>query len=124
MDVYRRFIPCMVDDMKGMFGMDYNTLKDNLKMVHHPKLNVLLKIFFGWFPEMEGHVFPDVSGPLVKRLSPSELQARIFAACLDDKEDRMREIGTLLLDLADKKIPPLSELEILLKKEKPDKKRH
>lgn len=122
MDLYRQLIPCKVDDMKAVFGMGYNTLKDNLKMVHHPKLKVLLDAFFGWFPEMEGNVFPDVSRELAKRLSPSEVQARIFAACLDDDEDRMREVGALLIKLADKKIPPLSELEMLLEKKESDKK--
>lgn len=124
MDLYRQLIPCKVDDMKVVFGMGYNKLKDNLQMVHHPKLKVLLDAFFGWFPEMEGNVFPDVSRELAKRLNPGEVQARIFAACLDNDEDRMREVGTLLIKLADKELPPFSVLEKLLKKKEYDKKKH
>lgn len=124
MEVYNKLMPCSAQDVKEMFGMARNTLTNNLKLSHHPKLKVLLSIFFGWFPEMEGHVFPDTPRELAKHLSPIELQARIFAACLDDNADRMKEAGELLILLAEKKIPSLSELEMLLKKKESDKKKH
>lgn len=124
MEVYNKLMPCSAQDVKEVFGMARNTLTNNLKLSHHPKLKVLLSIFFGWFPEMEGHVFPDTPREIAKHLSPIELQVRIFAAFLDDDADRMREVGNSLILLADKKIPSLSELEMLLKKKESDKKKH
>lgn len=124
MDLYRRLIPCKVEDMQAVFGMGYNKLKDNLQMTHHPKLKVLLDVFLGWFPEMEENIFPDVSPELAKRLHPSEVQTRILAACLNNDRERMREVGTLLIKLADKELPSLSVLEKLLKEKEADKKKH
>ena len=124
MEVYNRLMPCSAQDVKEVFGMARNTLTNNLKLSHHPKLRVLLSIFSGWFPEMEGRVFPDASREVASRLSPCELQARIFAACLDDDVDRMKKVSALLNMLADKKIPSLPELEMLLEKKKSDKKKH
>lgn len=122
--VYIHLMGVCTTNAKEEFGIVRNTLNENLKGNHHPKLQVLLDIFFGLFPDWEGRVFPDALKGASRFLTPDELDARIFATCLDDDAERMKSVAELLVKLADKEIPPFSELDALWEKEKSDKKKN
>lgn len=121
MKVYEQMMGLRNTEAKELFNMAYNTLKDNLDGKHHPKLDVLLNIFQGMFPDGEGRVFPDALKGSVKYLTPEEMHARIFAACMDDDAEKVKEVAGIMIKLADGKISSFSELEALLKKKRSDK---
>ena len=67
---------------KADMKMSYNTLENNLKDNHHPKLEVMVRIARGLFPGLEEEIMPGLPRKLSSHLCRNEMMARIFAAFL------------------------------------------
>ncbi|WP_455667831.1 hypothetical protein [Phocaeicola sp.] len=122
--VYFELMGYKPTDSKNLFGMAYNTFKNNMGCAHHPKLKVLLDVFQGLFPEEGDAMFPDLPKKVANSLSANEMEARLFAAFLDDDAARMREVAAVMCRLADKEIPSISELAAYAEKKESDKKKY
>ena len=104
-------------DMK----MSYNTLENNLKDNHHPKLEVMVRIARGLFPGLEEDIMPGLPRKLSSHLCRNEMMARIFAAFLGNNAKRIKQVASLMSRLADGELPTLSELDVMKKAAKKDK---
>ena len=95
--------------------ISYNTLALNLEGKHHPKVDVLLKVSDGLFPESRDQFFPDVPKDIAKSLTYNEMMARVFSEWLERDSERIKQVADLMCKIADEKLTPLSVLDNYLK---------
>lgn len=101
-----------VENVRLVYDLARNTLFDNLDGLHEIKVVHLFKIHEGIFPDGEASISPEVPKEAIKFLNPNEMDARMFAACLDDDPEKVKAVAALMVKLVNNELPPLPKLKL------------
>lgn len=101
-----------VKDVRPVYNVARNTLFDNLDGIREIKVVHLFKIHEGIFPDGEASISPEVPKEAIKFLDPNEMDARMFAACLDDDPEKVKAVAALMVKLVNNELPPLPKLKL------------
>lgn len=118
---YVNVINVKVEDVKMVYDMTRNTLIHNLDGLHDIKVDHVFKIQEGIFPDGEASISPEIPKEAIKFLDPNEMDARMFAACLDDDPEKVNAVAALMVKLVNHELPPLPKLKLPAKKKGADK---